>query len=91
MWRARSACKGPTAWFKFCFEKCSVQLNYIIPSPVTPAGGQPYNPCGFVTDIYIIYLFKSNILNYGHYLGSASTQVSVSAKYLNFASPFFLS
>ena len=49
MWCARSARKGPTAWFKKIFEKYSVQLDYIIPSPVTPGGGgsalQPLRFC----------------------------------------------
>ena len=47
MWCARSARKGPTAWFKFCFEKYSVQLDYIIPSPVTPGGGSALQPLRF--------------------------------------------
>ena len=46
MWRARSARKGPTAWFKNFFEKYSVQLDYI-PSPVTSGGGSALQPLRF--------------------------------------------
>ena len=44
---ARSARKGPTAWFKNFFEKYSVQLDYIIPSPVTSGGGSALQPLRF--------------------------------------------
>ena len=42
------------AW-QSCSSICredNVEFDYIR-SPVTSGGGQPYNPCGFVTDIYI--------------------------------------
>ena len=48
------------AW-QSCSSICredNVEFDYIR-SPVTSGGGQPYNPCGFVTDIYIdIYIYR---------------------------------